>query len=276
MIRLMTPPSLRELFDRHEGRLVHKCDHYFDIYERHFSAFRGTAPRILEIGVSHGGSLDLWRKYFGRGTHIVGVDIEPRCTQLSRRHVDIRIGDQGDVAFLRRIVEEDGPFDIIVEDGSHFPHHQILAFEELWPSLEPGGVMLIEDLCTNYWPEYGGERGKDGMFMEYIKPLVDELNAFNIRTDGSVPGPFTRTCTGIHVYDSVVVFDRAPHEPLRTLMRGRPSFDTLYGADALESLEPEHRAAIDAMNQPMRRVKRALRSPIESAETFLAHRRRRN
>jgi hypothetical protein len=40
--------------------------------------------------------------------------------------------------------------------------------------VKPGRVTLLEDLCTNYWPEYGGERGADGMFMEYIEPLVDD------------------------------------------------------------------------------------------------------
>jgi SAM-dependent methyltransferase len=269
MGRLPTAPSLRQIFDRNEGRLIHKCDHYFDIYERHLSTFRGRSPRVLEIGVSQGGSLDMWRKYFGRGTHIVGVDIEPRCIELARRGIDIRIGDQGDVAFLRDLVSSDGPFDVIIEDGSHLPHHQILAFEELWPSLNDGGVMLIEDLCTNYWPEYGGARGKDGMFMEHVKPLVDDLNAFNDKVATATPTNFARTCTGMHVYDSVVVFDRAEHQPLRTLMTGRPAFDTVYGHDAMQALEPDHLAAIEQMNRPIRRILRVLRSPIQSAETAL-------
>jgi SAM-dependent methyltransferase len=267
MNRLLAAPSLRQIFDRNEGRLIHKCDHYFPIYERHLSAFRGRSPRVLEIGVSQGGSLDMWRRYFGRGTHIVGVDIEPRCADLARRGIDIRIGDQGDTTFLRSLVTDDGPFDVIIEDGSHHPAHQILALEELWPALNTGGVMLIEDLCTNYWPEYGGGWGKPDTFMEHIKPLVDELNAFNETAGEHPPTEFTRTCTGMHVYDSVVVFDRAPHEPLHTSMSGRPAFDTLYGNDALAGLEPEHLAAIEAMNRPHRRLLRVLRAPIQSAET---------
>ncbi|NND73969.1 MAG: class I SAM-dependent methyltransferase [Ilumatobacter sp.] len=252
--------SLREIFDRNEGRLIHKCDHYFEIYERHFARFRGRAPRILEIGVFHGGSLEMWRTYFGRGTHVVGVDIEPRCATLAGRGIDIRIGDQGDAAFLRRVAEEDGPFDIVIEDGSHLPEHQILAFAELWPSVNDGGVLLVEDLCTNYWPEYGGRRGGEGMFMEFVKPLVDEINGFNSRTDDFEPTDFTRTCTGMHVYDSVVVFDRGDHRPLNTSMTGRPSFGTV------DELEPHHVAAIEAMNRPMRRVRRAMRSPVRTAE----------
>jgi hypothetical protein len=115
-------PSLRTIFERNEGRRIHKCEHYFDVYERHFSMFRGRSPRILEIGVFHGVSLDMRRSYFGRGTQLVDIDINPRCADLARRNIDIRIGDQSDREFLRRVIAEDGPFDVIIEDGSHLPN----------------------------------------------------------------------------------------------------------------------------------------------------------
>ena len=257
-------PSLREIFDRNEGRLVHKCDHYFPIYERHLGRYRGRSPRILEIGVFHGGSLDMWRAYFGRGTHIVGVDIAERCRSLGRRGVDIRIGDQGDAEFVASLVA-DGPFDIVIDDGSHLPAHQILALETLWPAVRVGGVMLIEDLCTNYWPEYGGAPRAPGTFIEFVKPLIDDVNAFNSRTPGFEPTEWTRTLGGIHVYDSVVVFDRADTTPLQTRMSGRPVFDEIFGQPALDVLTPEHRAQVEAMNRPWPRIRRAVAHP---AATF--------
>lgn len=268
-LMLGSPPPLRTIFERNEGRLIYKCEHYFDVYERHFSTFRGRSPRILEIGVFHGGSLDMWGSYFGRGTHLVGIDIDQRCADLARRNIHIRNGDQSDRDFLRRVVAEDGPFDVIIEDGSHLPEHQIIAFEELWSAVKPGGVMLVEDLCTNYWPEYGGERGADGMFMEYIKPLVDDLNALNSRSDDFTPTDFTPTCTGMHVYDSMVVFDLGTHEPLATRLSGRPVFD------ATPLITDEHWTKIAEMNRPVRRARRILRSPIQSADTVLQRARRR-
>ena len=46
--------SIRELYYSHEGNLVHKWDHYLDIYDRYFSKYRGGNLNILEIGISHG------------------------------------------------------------------------------------------------------------------------------------------------------------------------------------------------------------------------------
>ena len=266
MVNLPNPlrrPSLRDLFDRNEGRLVNKCLHYFPIYERHLGPFRGTSPRILEIGVFHGGSLDLWCSYFGRGTHVVGVDMNEHCRSLARRDVDIRIGDQGDEQFMRSLLD-DGPFDIVIDDGSHLPAHQILALETLWPAMKVGGVMLVEDLCTNYWPEYGAAPGQPDTFIEYIKPLIDDVNAWNSRTAGFEPSEWTRTLGGIHVYDSMVVLDRADTTPIQTQMTGRPVFDEVHGRPALEAFTPEHQAQIEAMNTVPRRLRRAITHPRDA------------
>jgi hypothetical protein len=70
---------LEKYFRRNSKRLIHKWVHYFEIYDRHFSRFRGKNIVVVEFGVSHGGSLQMWRKYFGRRAWIYGVDIDPRC-----------------------------------------------------------------------------------------------------------------------------------------------------------------------------------------------------
>ena len=41
-------------FDAHQGNLIHKWTHYFDIYDRHFQSFQGKEVHLLEIGVSQG------------------------------------------------------------------------------------------------------------------------------------------------------------------------------------------------------------------------------
>ena len=50
---------LERYFRRNHGRLIHKWVHYFDIYDRHFSRFRGRPIVVLEFGVFHGGSLQM-------------------------------------------------------------------------------------------------------------------------------------------------------------------------------------------------------------------------
>ena len=74
---------LQDFFNRHQGRLMSKWTHYFDVYHRHFARYRGTPCTIVEIGVYHGGSLELWRDYFGPRARIIGVDIEDRARALA-------------------------------------------------------------------------------------------------------------------------------------------------------------------------------------------------
>jgi hypothetical protein len=138
---------LRRYFDATaEGPGILKWNHYFDIYHRHFAKFRGTDARILEIGVYSGGSLGMWRDYFGRKSHIYGVDIEPACRIYAGDGVSILIGDQADRAFWRKVRTELPPFDIVIDDGGHNPEQQIVTLEEILPHLRPGGVYLCEDI----------------------------------------------------------------------------------------------------------------------------------
>ncbi|WP_067439637.1 class I SAM-dependent methyltransferase [Nocardioides jensenii] len=193
-----------------DGRLIHKWLHYFEIYHRHFERFRGRKPVVLEFGVSQGGSLEMWRDYFGRGAKIHGVDINPKCKELERRRSKIFIGDQADREFLRSIVDEIGPVDVVIEDGGHQFDQQIHTFEEIYPTMAEDGVFLIEDLHTSYWPKnFGGGVRKPGTFIEYAKNLSDQLNAWHSRQPRKFQvDEFTRTTKSMHFYDSIIAFER--------------------------------------------------------------------
>jgi len=72
---------LKSYFDSHtEGKIIHKWLHYFEIYHRYFKKFRGRDVHILEVGVARGGSLEMWRDYFGPKSNIYGIDINEKCT----------------------------------------------------------------------------------------------------------------------------------------------------------------------------------------------------
>ena len=62
-----------------EGPGIHKWTHYFDIYHNHLSRFIGREISIVEIGVQSGGSLRMWRHYFGPNCRIFGIDVDPNC-----------------------------------------------------------------------------------------------------------------------------------------------------------------------------------------------------
>ena len=97
---------------------------------------------------------------------------------------------------------------MLIEDGGHTMGQQIATFEELWPSIVPGGVFLIEDLHTSYWDEYGGGLRRKGTFIEYAKLLIDQQNAWHVRNGDLAPDAYTRSIRGMHIYDSIIVFDK--------------------------------------------------------------------
>src|SRR5579863_1181700 len=127
--------QLEKYFYKNKGRLIHKWIHYFDIYDRHFKKYKGKKVVVLEFGVFHGGSLQMWKDYFGRKARIIGVDIDPRCKSLEESQVTIYIGDQENRQFLRKLAKKISPIDIVIEDGGHTMGQQIATFEEIYPKV---------------------------------------------------------------------------------------------------------------------------------------------
>ena len=138
--------DLRTYFDNNTKRLIHKWDHYFEIYERHFSKYRDKDIVVLEIGVSQGGSLQMWKEYFGLKAKIYGIDIAPECKIFEEYGIEIFIGSQQDRNFLRKVKKSIPKIDILIDDGGHTMKQQIITFEELYPHVKEDGVYLIEDL----------------------------------------------------------------------------------------------------------------------------------
>jgi len=194
-------------FLRNKGKVIHKWEHYFPVYERHFAPWRGRTLTFFEIGVARGGSLAMWRRYFGPLATIVGLDIDPRCKAHEENGVFVRIGDQSDPQFLRQVMEEFGAPDIVLDDGSHQMGHIQASFEVLYPTLPKNGVYMVEDLHTAYWPDFGGGLDAPESFINRAKGLIDELNADHAR--GAVtPTAFTRETFAMAFYDSMIVFEK--------------------------------------------------------------------
>ncbi|HEY1447476.1 MAG TPA: class I SAM-dependent methyltransferase [Caulobacteraceae bacterium] len=194
-------------FLSNQGKAIHKWGHYFPIYERHFAPWRGRTLTFLEIGVAKGGSLAMWRRYFGPLARIVGVDIDRRCKAHEAEGIEIRIGDQSDPNFLRALIDEFGVPDVVLDDGGHRMDQISATFEFLYPLMGKNGVYLVEDLHTAYWPKFGGGLTEPASFINIAKGLVDRLNADHAQ--GAIsPDAFTRDTFSIAFYDSVVVFEK--------------------------------------------------------------------
>ena len=191
--------------DNHSGRLVQKWLHYFEVYERHFEPYRHKPIRVLEFGVDHGGSLQMWRHYFGPQAEIVGVDIDPACAALAEPGIDIVIGDQEDPELHRQLREKYGEFDIVIDDGGHTMPQMTVTFQEMYPAVKTGGLYVAEDLHCAYVPQYGGGLRRPGSFIELSKTFIDQLHAWYSREDGLQHDYITQTVFGIHYYDSIPV-----------------------------------------------------------------------
>ena len=172
---LETVSELYKIWKRIPG--AHKWPHYFETYDAIAAQLDKQPIRMLEIGVYKGGSLQMWREFLRPEAIIVGIDIDPDCKAFDRPqdNLFVRIGDQSDPEFLDSIVEEFGPFDFILDDGSHICSHMIDSFNALFmDGLKQGGIYLLEDTHSSFWPDYRDSRYT---FIDYAKDLVDLMHA---------------------------------------------------------------------------------------------------
>lgn len=219
--------DLEQLFESNNQRLIYKWNHYFDIYERHFSQYRGQEIVILEIGVFHGGSLQLWKKYFGSRAKVYGIDINPDCKSFEEENIEIFIGSQSDRHFLQEVKIKIPPIDILIDDGGHSMQQQIVTFEELYGHVKSNGVYLCEDLHTSYWLDFGGGYKRRGTYIEYTKSFVDKINAFHSKQKALQADDFTRSTNSIHYYDSVIVLEKKDRTKPFIIKSGSLSFENI-------------------------------------------------
>lgn len=189
---------------------------YTPLYHRYFAPLRDRRVRLLEIGVggyqgpdSGGASLRMWKRYFRRGL-VYGVDVFPK-PGIGESRLRTLTGDQSDAGFLREVSERHGPFDIVIDDGSHINEHVIASFRALFPLLRTGGLYVVEDVQTSYWPGWGGDPHdltSPGTSMGFFKDLADGVN----HQESAVPrpggGPFDRWVTGVHFHHNLVVVEK--------------------------------------------------------------------
>jgi hypothetical protein len=121
---------------------------YLTRYQYYFERWRHAPINLIEIGVQSGASLKVWKSYFSRAT-IVGIDIDPSCVRFADDRVSIEIGSQDDPELLDRVCAANPPT-IVIDDGSHRADHLIFTLERIFPTVEPGGLYIVEDLALHF------------------------------------------------------------------------------------------------------------------------------
>lgn len=234
---LSSTGDLRAIFHSHpddENSLsFFRWEHYADFFELNFRHFDwlDRPVRMLEIGVLNGGSPYVWHEFFRRvGLRFVGIDIIPACKVAENLDmgIHIEIGSQSDPAFLRRVCERYGPFDIVVDDGSHRTEDILASFEALWPAcMANNGVYVVEDLHAMGMFPNQKLNGVD--VFGYMAELMYHRSTYQLVAPAADPEPSVASLQSrakhvlaMHSYDSMVFLHfRESIAAPRTIVRGR-------------------------------------------------------
>lgn len=190
-----------------------KWQPYFEVYEKHIMPLKKRELTLVEVGVQEGGSLEMWSKYLGSKSTIIGIDVDPKCSDLeyTQKNVEVIIGNQEDPKFWDAFLKETPTIDIFIDDGGHGMRQQIVTFEKVFPNMPVGSVYICEDTHTSYYPGYRGGVSRPGTFIEYAKSCIDAMHFdWTIKNNQLLAyrAHLTKDLTNIIFYDSMVVFEK--------------------------------------------------------------------
>ncbi|MCP4308803.1 MAG: class I SAM-dependent methyltransferase [bacterium] len=173
-----------------------KPPYYNEVYESYFEPLRNQKLKMLELGIHRGGSLDAWEAYFG-SARIVGLDIkdvytaapdgkvvysegEPVPRTFGPRVRTVK-GSQADHQFLATLSDQEAPdgWDIVIDDCSHVGSLTLESFRALFPRVKKGGLYVVEDWATGYWPDFA-----EGQRFNRSKHLVHDGGTFCVHGAG--------------------------------------------------------------------------------------------
>ncbi len=166
--------SIYRLFKKSKKYSI-KWSSYFQVYEKVFSKYRNKKIKFVEIGVANGGSLFMWKKYFGKKAKIIGIDLNPKVKKLEKNGFKIYIGNQSDKKFWDNFYKKEGKVDLILDDGGHKNLQQISTVHHSLPYVKDGGKIVVEDTGTSYVKKEFNNPSKYS-FINYAKNIIDVIH----------------------------------------------------------------------------------------------------
>jgi hypothetical protein len=171
---------------------------------------------LLEIGVggyeierAGGLGLRMWAEYFPYG-QITGLDISPKSLDLPPR-IRVFRGSQVDETLLTKLLEDRGPFDIVIDDGSHQVEHVNATFRFLYPLIAPKGIYIVEDVQTAFAPSCGGRPDGNGTIFEIAHKLqlaIHSLDGYNDPTSDDGIQALGSITDSVTIARNLVIFQR--------------------------------------------------------------------
>ena len=179
-----------------------KSDTYFPVYEEIFNKYVGKKITFVEIGVLQGGSLHMWKEYFGNSARIIGIDLNPKAKKLEKDGFEIFIGSQSDENFWDEFFSKVGKIDILLDDGGHENDQQIITLNKTIPNMNDEGVIVVEDTHTSYLKKFGNPSKYS--FINYSKYIIDVINSRFPATEIKKNNDFRNKIHSISFYESIV------------------------------------------------------------------------
>lgn len=227
--------KLINLYFEHKEKTSDKWEQYLSVYASELAPYiaHGKPVRLLEIGVQNGGSLEIWSKYLPEGSKIIGIDIDPKVLALKfvNENIEVVLLDITDMAKATAFLEG-RQFDLIIDDASHVSSEIIAAFDLCYKYLAPGGKYIIEDLHASYFSSHGGGYLRPDSAIEWLKSLVDTVNADHIQQPGEFVGEdreakveLNQSIQKVSFYDSMAVIEKLEFRKLEPYRRLRTGLD---------------------------------------------------
>ena len=166
--------NLREIYDS-VPYLSIKYDSYFPAYEALLQRYVDQEITIVEVGILNGGSLFMWKKYFGTKARIIGIDLNPDALEWEEHGFEIYIGDQSSEAFWADLFQKIGKVDVLIDDGGHTNRQQIVTSHYAIQNINDGGLLIVEDVHTSYFREFGNPSRYS--FVNFAHRIVDGVNS---------------------------------------------------------------------------------------------------
>jgi hypothetical protein len=194
-------PSLRNIYDNTEYLSI-KYDSYFPAYADLLSKYIDKPIVFVEVGIFNGGSLFMWREYFGQKARIIGIDLNPTAKDWEKFGFEIHIGDQSDGCFWENFYKEVGPIDILLDDGGHTNLQQITTSHYAIQNINDNGTLIVEDTHTSYFREFGNPFKYS--FMNFAMNVVTSINS---RSNALLRvGKYWDKVHSMNFYESIVAF----------------------------------------------------------------------
>lgn len=203
----MSVKKLIDVFNESEYYSL-KYKNYFPIYEKLFEKYRNKKITFVEIGVLSGGSLKMWKRYFGENSRIIGIDLNPKAKNLEGDGIEIFIGSQSDKNFWENFFEKVGKVDIILDDGGHTNFQQIMTTCCTIPNIKDNGLLVVEDVFHSYGVSYGAKgffNPSKYSFINFCKKTTDDIN-FRFPDTKNFNFSLNKYIHSMEVFESIVAF----------------------------------------------------------------------